>query len=76
MKPKPYLPSNGTEGMMFMAEFCNQCYKERNCTILNRSLCGEQPKQWIYKDGEPTCTSFNSDRPKAKKKQSDYPKLF
>ncbi len=68
MTPKPYLPSNGTEGMNFMAEFCNKCYKTSGCTILVKSLCGYQPKQWIY-NPKPTCTSFNPERPKAKKKQ-------
>ena len=76
MKAKPYLPSNGTEGMMFMSEFCNKCYKTSGCTILIKSLCGYQPKQWIYKDGEPTCTSFNPNRPKAKKKPDKLPTLF
>jgi hypothetical protein len=62
------MPSNGTEGDGFMGKFCYKCYKESNCTILTKALCGEQPKQWIY-NPEPTCTSFNPDRPKAKKKQ-------
>ena len=66
---KCYMPSNGTEGMLFMAQFCDNCYKEKNCTILTKGLCGEQPKQWVYDvDNNPTCTSFNSGRPKRKKK--------
>ena len=64
-----YLPSNGTEGEMFMAQYCYKCYKESGCTILTKSMCGIQPKQWIYQDDKPTCTSFNPERPKAKKKQ-------
>jgi len=55
--------------MMFMAEYCERCYKYSGCTILTKSLCGEQPKQWIYVDDEPHCTSFNPERPKAKKRQ-------
>jgi hypothetical protein len=27
-KPKPYRPSNGTEGAIFMAEFCDRCKRE------------------------------------------------
>ena len=27
-KPKPYQPSNGTEAMFFMAEFCDKCKRE------------------------------------------------
>ena len=76
MNTKPYLPSNGTEGMMFMEQFCYKCYKHSRCTISLKALCGYKTKQWIYKEGEPTCTSFNPDRPKAKKKQSDLPTLF
>lgn len=69
METKPYLPSNGTEGMMFMSQFCDKCYKDKSCTIVVKSVCGYQPKQWIYVDNKPTCTSFNPERPKAKKKQ-------
>lgn len=65
---KYYLPSNGTEGMNFMAEFCDKCYKGLNCSISLKALCGYQPKQWIYAP-DPVCTSFNPNRPKPKKKQ-------
>ena len=68
MKNKPYLPSNGTEGMIFMANFCDQCYKRHNCSIMIKSLIGEQPKQWIYDEtNKPICTSFNPNKPKSKK---------
>ena len=69
MTAKYYIPSNGTEGEIFMDEYCYNCYKYSKCTILTGSMIGKQPKQWIYKDDKPTCTSFNSERPKAKKKQ-------
>ena len=71
---KQYYPSNGTEGMEFMSEFCDNCYKSRSCTILTRSLIGIHPTQWVYKDDKPTCTSFNPNRPKPKKE--DLPSLF
>lgn len=64
----PYFPSNGTEGMIFMNEFCYKCYKYNSCTILNRSLTGTRPKQWVYKENKPTCTSFNRVKPKSKSK--------
>lgn len=47
---KPFIPSNGTEGDMFMEEFCFQCIHERwthrqkedrdedKCGIMNRAL--------------------------------------
>lgn len=64
------MPSNGTEGMIFMDKFCSNCYKESYCTILTNSMVlGKQPKQWVYVENKPTCTSFNPERPKAKKKQ-------
>ena len=76
MRTEFYLPSNGTEGMEFMAEFCDNCYKFKNCTILLKPMFGQQPKQWIYKNDKPVCTSFNPDRPKAKKKDLQIEKLF
>ncbi len=67
MENKPYLPSNGTEGVIFMEKFCDKCYKRYNCTILIKSLVGNQPKQWVYtNENKPTCTSFNPNKPKAK----------
>lgn len=68
MKPKPYLPANGTEGMNFLASFCDKCYKHSQCTILNSSMFGHQPKQWVC-NPKPCCTSFNPVRPKRKKKE-------
>jgi hypothetical protein len=61
---EPYMPSNGTEGMYFMAEFCDQCKFEcpytdegPKCEIITMSLIGEQPTEWIYDPlGNPTCT--------------------
>ena len=63
---KPYLPSNGTEGMVFDEAWCSRCKRDmafRNgvgegCPILAASFRG-QPKEWVHdKDGEPTCTAF------------------
>lgn len=66
---KPYMPSNGTEGEIFKDEYCYQCYKERQCTILLGAFTGKQPKQWVVgDDGIPVCTSFKSERPKNKPK--------
>jgi hypothetical protein len=62
---EPYMPSNGTEGEWFMDQFCYRCQKDTinrggftQCSILGRSFLGEQPKQWVYVDDKPTCTSF------------------
>lgn len=66
---KNYMPSNGSEGCWFMSIYCDKCYKKNSCTILSKSLVGNQPKQWIYNENnKPTCTSFNPNRPKSSNK--------
>ena len=65
---KPYRPSNGTEGMMFMDDWCARCARdaatrkgdyEHGCRILARSLTynlgdAEYPREWIQcTEGEP-----------------------
>ena len=75
---KPYYPGNGTDGDVFQDNNCGICYKSPNCTILLKSLVGEQPKQWVYNEsGMPICTSLNPNRPKRKKKKdSNTNQLF
>ena len=60
----PYLPSNGTEGMIFMAEWCEQCARDSHnsdegpwCEIISNSFIGNVP-EWIYRDGKPVCKMF------------------
>ena len=64
-----YRPSNGTEGEIFMQEFCDSCIhgdpgNEKICTIVDRTLWHdiddkEYPIEWRYgEDGQPTCTKF------------------
>ena len=64
---KPYMPSNGTEGMGFTAAFCDTCIhqhpdpdKKPQCDdVLCEALCGNQPKEWVYNStGNPTCTKY------------------
>ncbi len=65
---KPYMPSNGTEGMRFEEEFCERCARENfdeatgegGCHIHFRALCGVKgPPEWTHDfKGRPTCTSF------------------
>ncbi len=66
---KPYMPSNGTEGMMFTDEYCDNCKfqhpdisKTPQCNdILLKALLGEQLDEWVYNSlGHPTCTKFIS----------------
>lgn len=70
---KPYRPSNGTDGSIFEAEFCNRCHRGNRslmCSILSRVMLydiGEKgyPKEWIYTEQGPTCTAF--EEPKQRK---------
>ena len=62
MVNKPYRPSNGTEGRMFEAYFCQRCIHDHQahlgnyaggCPILARALVfrvydPEYPKEWVY----------------------------
>jgi len=74
MEIKKYQPSNGTEGMIFCENFCNQCIhgkyehtgdiEDKPCEILTATYFmdikdKEYPIEWQYdKDNKPTCTSF------------------
>lgn len=59
-----YQPSNGTMGMIFMADFCDRCAVRGICRILPKTMIyrvddPEYPEQWTYdEEGNPTCTSF------------------
>lgn len=61
---KPYRPSNGTEGMIFEEQFCNNCKHCDTCVVILESMVHEiddsyYPKQMIFDaDGRPTCTAF------------------
>ena len=64
---KPFMPSNGTEGMIFYEAFCDNCIfnhpdpdNEKQCDdVLMISMIGEQPKEWIFNsEGYPTCTKW------------------
>lgn len=63
-----YRPSNGTEGLMFMEEFCERCIHDDMenrlfCPIIARTMAYEidhpkYPAEWIREDGRPKCTKF------------------
>ena len=74
---KRYKPSNGTEGDLFISEWCNLCahYKDDNddyCEILGLTFSLnihhiDYPKEWIYDENEqPCCTNYlhNTEKPK------------
>ena len=69
MAGKLYRPSNGTEGELFMAQFCDQCAYEdveqdRFCDIATLTMGMEAdderyPKEWVFdEEGRPKCTKF------------------
>ena len=69
-----YRPSNGTEGMMFMSKWCEQCerdakYRETQdgadaCEIASKTMYlkesdSDYPIEWTYdNNGKPCCTAF------------------
>lgn len=64
MAGKPYEPSNGDEGRMFMERFCEMCIREDRdaeifCPISTDMLIGEQREEWTHDErGRPVCTAY------------------
>lgn len=73
MNTEPYRPSNGTEGEIFRANWCDLCerdrYERKPCRILTLTMAYDvddigYPKQWLqtadvdWLEREPRCTSF------------------
>lgn len=69
---EPYRPSNGTEGEMFEARFCDRCANDTDlspCPIVTAAWCfsigdGGYPAEWITDDYDTAppksarCTAF------------------
>lgn len=67
-----YRPSNGSEGEMFAARWCEQCEADRayrdgtgeSCEIIARTMVfdtdeADYPREWQYDaTGQPCCTAF------------------
>lgn len=69
-----YLPSNGTEGMIFIDNWCRGCARDKAmrdgepieecddnalCPIIAQSMAEGGAKEWVYgTDGQPRCTDF------------------
>jgi len=72
-----YQPSNGTEGMMFMGDFCERCERDKayrddpdnadGCELIMYSMAcdvgdPEYPSEWTYdEDGHPVCKAFKEE---------------
>lgn len=82
---RPYRPSNGTEGDIFMAEWCEKCalagYEGEGCMIQLRALAfgthaPEYPAEWNYTNaGTPQCTAFRAE-PEAEPRCDKTPDMF
>lgn len=63
---KPYMPSNGTEFDSFYGRWCAHCTNDDPdgdpCEIIGKSMCGEQPAEWTWKDRAPHCSAA-TDKP-------------
>ena len=68
MTLRPYRPSNGTDGSIFEANWCEHCRKVRRfgaCRILLRVHAFAiddpmYPREWVEDDGDgPRCTAFD-----------------
>ena len=61
---EPYIPSNATEGEIFTFHWCHKCAVDKfleggdSCPILNKSLMGKQPPEWIETNNGPCCTAW------------------
>lgn len=63
-------PANGTEGIMFMEQFCYRCSEDdgedKLCEICTNTMIydtkdDEYPKEWQYgNDGQPICAAFKA----------------
>ncbi len=66
---KSYMPSNGTEGEIFISNHCAQCRHEKfyhtgvdghkKCKIFTSSLIEDSIPEWVYDENDkPTCTRW------------------
>lgn len=72
---RPYRPSNGTEGDIFMSEWCENCAlgnfddPEKSCDINLRAMAHDidekgYPAEWQYSNGGvPICTAHTTKQP-------------
>lgn len=71
---RPYQPSNGSEGELFMRLWCSDCQADAafradpnragGCPIVGDTMCmsvrdPDYPREWQYSErGQPICTAF------------------
>ena len=72
---KPYMPSNGTEGMAWTEKWCDRCSRraldpgaKTQCVHELRALIGKDNGKWYFIDGAPTCLAFRDRKLRVRKK--------
>jgi len=61
-----YRPSNGTEGEIFIENWCGDCAMSETCTIVAFTMSlteshPDYPREWMYgDDGQPKCTAHRT----------------
>lgn len=73
---QPYRPSNGTEGEIFMGQWCARCLRDKErregdafagCDIITMTMAFDidhpsYPKAWVQDDdGQPSCLEFTAE---------------
>lgn len=68
MQEIKFRPSNATHGDSFMAGYCLNCRKyepqpDKYCNIIALTMAYDiddekHPSDYVYRDGQPTCTAF------------------
>lgn len=78
---RPYRPSNGEEGEVFMEAWCARCRRDAahrrdeskaGCTIIARSMAYDvgdpkYPKDWVQDEKGPRCTRFEAETPRTRR---------
>jgi hypothetical protein len=66
-KGKLYMPSNGTEGLMFEEQWCGSCVKLKTCRRMVNACAGITQTDWRYgDDGRPECKAWTDQHPARK----------
>ena len=89
---RPYCPSNGADGIDFMAAWCDRCeqqpedQQDGGCQILMRTMIysvndPNYPPEWIEDEDGPRCTAYQDrevevDRPVRHKPAAGQRELF
>jgi len=75
---RPYLPSNGTEGMIWTEAWCDKCSRraldpaaKTQCVHELHALSGKHNGKWLYINVNPECIAFSARNKKRIRKAKD-----